>query len=244
MQPLDIAYAAGVFVLAGLVKGLVGLGLPTVAMGLLAIRLPPAEAAGLMLLPSFLTNLWQMAGPAFWPLTRRLGPLFAGAVAGTLAGSGWLAGGNGGAAAGLGVALFAYAGFGLSGLRLAAPRRHEGALSLAIGVATGMVTAATGVFVMPSVPWLQALGLAKEELVQALGLFFTVATLALALSLAGAGALGATTIGGSVLAVLPALAGMAIGQATRRRISEAKFRRWLFAALGALGLHLVLRAVM
>ena len=53
------------FLLAGLVKGVIGLGLPTIAMGLLAIVLPPAQAAALLVVPSFVTNVWQLAfGPS------------------------------------------------------------------------------------------------------------------------------------------------------------------------------------
>ena len=54
---------------------------------------------------------------------------------------------------------------------------------------TGIITAATGVFVIPAVPYLQAIGLEKDQLVQALGLSFTVSTLALAANIARAGAL-------------------------------------------------------
>src|SRR5262245_4778929 len=57
-------FVAAVFALAGLVKGVIGMGLPTVSMGLLAVVMSPLEAAALLVLPSFLTNLWQMiAGP-------------------------------------------------------------------------------------------------------------------------------------------------------------------------------------
>ena len=52
--------AAGVFAVAGVVKGVVGLGLPTVAMALLALWMAPAQAAALLIVPSLLTNLWQM----------------------------------------------------------------------------------------------------------------------------------------------------------------------------------------
>ena len=56
---------AAVFALAGFVKGAIGLGLPTIAMGLLAIVMPPVEAAAILILPSLLTNIWQMvAGPS------------------------------------------------------------------------------------------------------------------------------------------------------------------------------------
>ena len=48
-----------IFLLAGLVKGVIGMGLPTVAMGLLALVLPPAEAAAIVVVPSLVTNVWQ-----------------------------------------------------------------------------------------------------------------------------------------------------------------------------------------
>ena len=59
------------FLLAGLVKGVIGMGLPTVAMGLLALALPPAEAAAILVVPSLVTNVWQLlAGPRFAALAR------------------------------------------------------------------------------------------------------------------------------------------------------------------------------
>src|SRR5262245_25180941 len=67
-----LAAITSIFVLAGFVKGVVGLGLPTVAMGLLAVVMAPAQAAALLVVPSFLTNTWQALGPELLPLTRRL----------------------------------------------------------------------------------------------------------------------------------------------------------------------------
>jgi hypothetical protein len=122
------------------------------------------------------------------------------------------------------------------------PARAEIWLAPLIGIATGVATAATGVFVLPAVPYLQALGLDKDELVQALGLSFLVSTLALSVGLIGAGALDLTVAWHSALALLPALAGMAVGTAIRNRISAAAFRMCFFAGLLALGGYLVLRA--
>src|SRR5205085_5682601 len=83
----------GTFLLAGLVKGVIGMGLPTVAMGLLALALPPAEAAAILVVPSLVTNVWQLlAGPRFGALARRLWPMMAGVVLGTVAGAGVLVG--------------------------------------------------------------------------------------------------------------------------------------------------------
>ncbi len=93
------------------------------------------------------------------------------------------------------------------------------------------MTAATGVFVIPAVPYLQALGLDKDDLVQALGLSFTVSTFALALSLAHEGAFGLTDATASLIAVLPALGGMWLGQVIRARVSPEVFRRCFFLGL-------------
>jgi len=112
-----------------------------------------------------------------------------------------------------------------------------------IGLATGLVTAATGVFVLPAVPFIQALGFDKEDLIQALGLSFTVSTLALAAGLAHDGAFGSATLGQSALAIIPALAGMAIGQWVRLRVQPEMFRRCFFLGLLVLGADLLIRGV-
>jgi uncharacterized protein len=65
-------FIAAVFLLAGSVKGVLGLGLPTVAVGLLSIVMTPAQAAGILVIPALVTNIWQVAlGPAFLTLVRR-----------------------------------------------------------------------------------------------------------------------------------------------------------------------------
>ncbi|HSW05128.1 sulfite exporter TauE/SafE family protein [Aquabacterium sp.] len=234
------------FVLAGLVKGVVGLGLPTVAMGLLGTLMPPAEAAALLLLPSLATNLWQMLrGAGLAALLRRLWPMQIGVIAGTLLSPVGLAGLDAGlASAGLGVALLLYAAVGLGTVRLVLPASAQCWAGALVGGATGAVTAATGVFVMPAVPYLQGLSLGKDALVQALGLSFTVSTVALAarLALDGALVMPASQIGAALLLPLAAaLLGMGIGQTLRGLLSDLVFRRLFFAGLLMLGLQLLLR---
>src|SRR5262245_28065033 len=89
------------FVVAGFVKGVIGLGLPTVAMGLLAVVMTPAQAAALLVAPSLLTNVWQAMGPELAPLTRRLWPMLLGICVGVWAGGGLLTA-DGGARASIG----------------------------------------------------------------------------------------------------------------------------------------------
>ncbi|MGL4302502.1 MAG: sulfite exporter TauE/SafE family protein [Sphingomonas sp.] len=238
--------AALIFLLAGFVKGVVGLGLPTLSMGLLTLMLAPTEAAALLIVPSFVTNVWQLlAGPRFGALALRLWPMMAGVAAGTLAGTGFMNGsGSERATMWLGLSLIGYAGFGLMSIRFAVPRATERWLGPVIGALTGLATAATGVFVIPAVPYLGSLGLGKDDLIQALGLSFTVSTVALAAVLAKTGVLQGATLGGSVLALAPALVGMLIGGWVRGRVSETVFRKCFFTGLLALGLHLALRGLL
>lgn len=232
----------GTFLLAGLVKGVIGMGLPTVAMGVLALALPPAEAAAILVVPSFVTNVWQlMSGPAFGALARRLWPMMLAVLIGTVAGAGVLAGNVAGLAKiGLGITLALYAAVGLAGFRWTVASRHEAWLGPIIGVTTGLVTGATGVFVIPAVPYLQAIGLEKDELIQALGLSFTVSTVALALGLLRVDAWQMNDVWTSLLALAPALAGMYAGQWLRGRFSAATFRKVFFAGLLLLGATLAL----
>lgn len=229
------------FVLAGAVKGAIGLGLPTVAVATLSLLMTPMEAAALLIVPSFFTNIWQLAaGPDVSGLLRRLWPMLLGVCAGTFAGAlvlphvqaGW-------AGAGLGLALAVYALMGLGSAHWSVSANAERRLAPAVGAATGLVTAMTGVFVLPAVPFLQALGLDKDELVQAMGLAFTVSTVALALNLAYAGAFQWSGAGTSLFALLPALIGMQLGQWLRKRMDALLFRRCFFAGLLLLGSHFI-----
>ena len=234
------------FLLAGMVKGVTGMGLPTVSMGLLGLVMAPAQAAALLLVPSTITNIWQYAaGPNRLAIARRLAPMLLGIALATWSATGMIAGGSAEeAVTGLGLALIVYALVGLTRYRLKVPPRSESWLGPLIGAATGVVTGGTGVFVIPAVPYLQAIGLDAEDLVQALGLSFTVSTLALAAGLASHGALHLEAGGASLLCAVPALVGLAAGQWLRRRVNATTFRTLFFAGLLILGVDLALRSVL
>jgi hypothetical protein len=135
--------------------------------------LPPAAAASLLIIPSFVTNVWQLlAGPNIAALASRLGLMMVGIVVGMIAGS-WL--------------------------------------------------------------------MTKEDLIQALGLSFTVSTIALAIGLAKDGAFQSGDVLSSCLAVPPALLGMWCGQRMCRRVSPSAFRRYFLICLLILGVQLLLR---
>ena len=215
------------------------------SIGLLAVTMQPSRAIAIVIVPAIVTNIWQtFAGPHLRDIIRRLWPLMAGTVIGI-----WL---NGGMLSGpyaryggvvLGVLLVIYAIVGLSKFNFSVARSNEKWIGGIVGLVTGMVSAATGVQVVPSMPFMQAIGMEKDELVQALGVFFTVATLALAFTLTSAGLLSASTALPGAVAMASAFAGMFIGQVVRSRMQPEAFRRWFLIAMILLGLYLAASAV-
>jgi uncharacterized membrane protein YfcA len=101
----------------------------------------------------------------------------------------------------------------------------------------------TGSFVVPGVPYLQAIGLPRDMLIQAMGMLFVLSTAALGLALAGRGLLSAELGLQSMAAIPPALVGMALGRWLRVRLPEARFRKVFFVALLLLGLYIVARSL-
>ena len=162
----ELVIVVAVFILAGVVKGVIGLGLPTIAMGLLGALMTPNEAAAILIVPALLTNVWQLwDGPALTVLLRRMWPMLMCALLGTLPAAGILTQANVRlTTALLGAVLMVYAVIDLVGVHFKVSRRAEPVLGPLIGLTTGLINGATGIFVIPGVPYVQALGLGKDEL--------------------------------------------------------------------------------
>ncbi len=241
-----LAAIAGAFMLAGFVKGVIGLGLPTVSIGLLGLLMTPAQAAAVLVVPSLVTNIWQAAvGGGLLALARRLWPLLAGICIGTALGVVVLPhDDNGRATVWLGLALVVYAALGLVKVEFFVPRHAETWLGLLMGAATGAITVATGIFVMPGTPYIQSMEFDRDRRVQALGLSFTVSTITLAAALAYTGQVQTSLAWPSIVALAAALAGMGLGQLTRGKIKAETFRLCFFVGLMLLGLHLALRGLL
>ena len=240
MSNLLLTFIAAVFFLAGLVKGVIGLGLPTVSMGLLAVAMAPAHALAIVIVPGILTNIWQtFAGPYFLGIVRRLWPLLLGLAAGIWLNRDMMTGpyARHGTVL-IGILLVVYAIIGLRKFAITVPPQHEKSIGGVIGLTTGLISGATGVQVIPSMPFFQALGMKKDELIQALGVFFTVATLAQAFNLSAAGLLDQSTALPGVIALACSFTGMAIGQSVRTRLEPEAFRRWFLISMILLGIYL------
>ena len=235
----------GTFLIAGTVKGVIGLGLPTVSLALLAVAIDLPHAMALLLVPSFITNLWQaVVGGSGRAILRRLWPfllmatvtVWLGAAALTRVDLSLLS-------ALLGALLVIYATVSLAGLRFTITRRQEMWIGPLVGSANGILTGMTGSFVVPGVMFLQAIGLSRDRLIQAMGMLFTASTVALAIALQGNDLLTIELGVLSTAALLPAIIGMVLGRRIRRSLSEPLFRRVFFVSLLMLGAYIIARAL-
>jgi len=241
---LTILAIAGTFLIAGTVKGVIGLGLPTVSLALLTVAFDLPQAMALLLVPSSITNIWQaVVGGNGSAILRRLWPfllmatvtVWLGATALTRVDLALLK-------ALLGALLIIYASLSLGGLRFAITPRHEKWIGPLLGTANGILTGMTGSFVVPGVFFLQAIGLSRDMLIQAMGMLFTASTLALAVALQGNGLLTIELGQMSAGALVPAIIGMVLGKRIRQRLSAQLFRRIFFAALLILGAYIIVSA--
>jgi uncharacterized membrane protein YfcA len=241
-----IAAITVTFVIAGFVKGVLGQGLPTVAVGLLALIMSPGEAAALIVIPSLVTNVWQAwSGPSLVPLIRRLWPTLLAAFLGTflasVLGLGLLTPEAASVARrALGCALIVYGLLGVSRIDLKVPPRAEPWLGPPLGLATGVVASATGVVMFPIIPYIQALGLQRDDLVQAQGLSFMVSSFALMFVVLGNGTLNTANAAASIAAMAISFVGMLLGQYVRQLMRPEVFRFLFFLGMLALGVHLAL----
>ena len=238
-----LAFVIAVFAIAGMIKGTIGLGLPAVSMALLTLLMSPFQAATLLIIPSLVTNIWQLfAEGHVLRLIRRFWSLLLGIIVGTI----WsvfptLGQGEFQSEILLGGMLALYGAYGLFAKNMPNLAPHEKWLSPIIGYLGGALTVATGVIVIPVVPFLQSLNLKRDDLVQSLGLAFTVSTVCLAIYLY-LNPVDQMNIDWkmSLIALIPALIGMWFGTKIRYRIPEQKFRKLFFLGLVLFGSYMVL----
>lgn len=263
----ELAVIAAIYFVAGVVKGGIGLGLPTVSIGLMAAWLPVEQAAGILIIPVIMTNIWQaFFGTAFKLVVTRLWSLLVAMIVGSFLAAWLIAGVDTAVAAGLlGAMLVIFAVLGLSGAQFSVPVAREKIWSPVIGFVQGLISGATAIFVVPVVPYLQSLNYAsgrpgreddptdvtraadetmqKDALIQGLGVTVLIASIALAIGLNARGELPLSVVVPGAIGTITALIGMVTGRAIRNRMSLEAFRRWVLIGLVCLGLAMIARSV-
>jgi len=229
--------------LAGIVKGATGLGYSSCALPFLvsAIGLQPAMA--LVLVPAMATNV-SVAFTAghFRETATRFSGLYLAMVPGIAVGIGLLLCIDAHIAVkALGIIIIGYAAMTLVKPTLSLRPAGERLLKIPTGFVNGVLTGLTGSQVMPLFPYMMALDLEPNRLVQAINLSVMIASIFLAVGLITAGILTGPLFLVSLVAVLPALIGVEIGNRARNNIPVAQFRRLVLIVLMLTGVLLLVR---
>ncbi|MEO0798889.1 MAG: sulfite exporter TauE/SafE family protein [Pseudomonadota bacterium] len=233
------------FLLAGLIKGVVGFGLPTVALTMLAAAVGLKSAMAIMVVPALFTNIWQgLSGGALVTLTRRLSGFLGLTLVGIFVGTSLLAATDGRLLAILlGVLILIYAATGLANWSPPKVTTRETWLSPVFGLLNGIVTGLTGSFIMPGLVYLRALDMTRDQMIQGMGIVFTLSSIALAIFLSRQSLMPPELLVASAAGTPAAFVGMALGQQLRSKLSDKGFERLFFLGLVIAGGFLIARNV-
>lgn len=240
MTETQLLVIAGAFLIAGIAKGAIGIGLPPIAVGLMTLAVPLEDSLAIMTIPTLVTNIWQAVyGRGFLALLRRFWTIALPAVAALLVVAATLGQlGSARATAWLGVMLALYSTLALLAWRPRVSRQNERWASPLVGLVSGAVAGITGIAAVPFLPYMQSLEIGKDDLVQALGILFIFIISALTVALARQGAFDATNVIGGIVAVVPTSVGVWLGQKSRDALSPEMFRRVFLVGLLGIGLHM------
>jgi hypothetical protein len=242
-DPMLIATAVLGLFAAGIVKGATGLGYSSCALPFLvaAIGLKPAMA--LVVIPALATNVSVAFSTGhFREIARRFAPLYVAMLPGIALGLALLVYVDARVAVSmLGVIIIGYALLALAQPRLVLSEAAGSLLQVPAGLLNGVLTGLTGSQVMPLFPYMMALDLDNDRLVQAINMAVLLASSILAAGLLVSGIMTPEILLLSLGAVAPALAGCEIGARARARIPARRFRSIVLVVLLLMGLLLMLR---
>ncbi len=246
IDPETVALVAVTYLLAGVVKGVTGLGVPIVGVALVAPVLGMKAAIAILLAPSLFTNIWQaLVGGNFFMIVRRIWPLLMTAALGIWIGSNILATADGRfLMLFLGVVLIAYSGIALARAKLPSPGSWEPALTPLMGGVGGVIYGMTGSFMVPGSLYIQSLGLPRDQFVQALGIAFVFVSAILIAAMAQRALLSTELAILSTGALVPTIAGMLLGQRLRRILTEEQFTKAVLVVIMATGIYMIFRSAL
>ncbi|MHC8508239.1 MAG: sulfite exporter TauE/SafE family protein [Rhodospirillales bacterium] len=245
METWALAFMAFALFAGGLVKGVCGLGLPIVAMGLLTLVFPPPLALAAVSGSMVVTNLWQ-ARAAGAPLSavKRYWPLIICMIPGLFIGA-WLA-------ADLdpkdlfltvGVIVTVFCALNFWKPDLAAPPSWAPVLAPVAGAAAGLMGGVSTVWGPPITMYFLSLRLDKDVFVQAVGVVWAAASIPLVIAYELNGILNPETRVAAVFGAPAAMAGLWLGERVRSRLPQDAFRKVLLMMFLAIGVNLIRRGL-
>ncbi len=229
------------FSLGGILKGATGAGAPFLAVPIMAILVDVQFAVAVFVFPNVFSNAWQI-----WRYRRdgpsaRFSVSFAiagviGACIGTFA----LAAVDGAILSKtIAIVVFVYVGFRLLNPGWALSWTLANRIVVPVGVIGGFFQGAIGLSAPVSVTFMNAVGLDRKPFIFTMSLFFFTMALVQFPTQIALGVMSYERFGYSLLAVIPLLLGMPLGDALGRRISKATFDKVIIMVLTLLAIRLL-----
>lgn len=232
----------GAFIAGGFVKGVIGLGMPFVAIPVISFVTDVPTAVGLVAFPSILPNvvqLWMYRAHASRPGTAAM--MSVGTILGTGVGVSLLVQIDKDIVAQLlGGLLLAYLLLRVIRIDLVLSPQRGAQIAFPTGVLSGVLGGMTGLSAPVTLTYFMALKLPKYEFIFAVSVFFIAIGSAQAFFYVQSGFLSHTLFVMSALALIPILIGMRIGTWLTQYISQPVFERLILALMAGLGVKLIL----
>ena len=241
-----IAIMSTALVVGGVVKGVVGLGLPIVTMAILLNFMPPLVVLGLLVAPILVTNLWQAlrAGNLLEPL-RRFWPMIVMALIFLFIGAQLIVAMDTQVLfAVLGVCVVVFSGTSLfrPNVPPLKPETEKWAGPLA-GAMGGLLGGISTIWGPPMMMYFVMLKLPKDTFVRTVGLAWFSLAVPLTFAYWRNGIFAGDVITLSFAACVPGMIGIRIGEKIRNKIDQETFRKVMLVILLIIGLNLIRRAV-
>ena len=231
---------------AGIVKGATGIGYASCALPFLTAAVGLKQAIVLVVLPAMVSNILVIfTTPHMRETLRRFWMLYFATLPGTAIGIAllvWID--QRLSTMVLGVLIVGYAVLGLAQPSMSLRPSLERPLQFPVGLVNGFLTGLTGSQVLPLVPYILALHIDADRTVQAINLAITITSAFLLIGPYQSGVMNLPSLGWSVGAILPAMAGIHLGTRARSFIPEQHFRSVVQIVLGLLGLLLVAKQLL
>ncbi len=247
-SPGILVFAFAISMLAGVIKGVVGFGLPTVLISGLGSVVSAEVALAGLILPTLATNGWQalrQGVPAAIESVRKFKAFLAtgfvvmmisAQMASVVPGHVLLLA--------IGVLVTLIVGLQLVGIQLKLPGHPGARMQASIGGVTGFMGGLSGIWGPPTVAMLTALNTEKKDQIRIQGVIYGLGSVTLVMGHLASGVLRAETVPLSLALIPTALLGLAIGFRIQDRIDHAMFRKATLAVLLIGGLNLIRRGMM
>ena len=244
-SPMLLIAAIAALLAGGVAKGILGVGLPMIALPLLYTSVPIREAIALMYGPVLVMNVWQtFQGGYFMVALKKFWPMMVAVIIGTWLGAKTLVGIDSHLLQiVVGTTVIVFSLVNLLQPKLAIPERHALWISIIVGVIGGFFGGLT-LFIGPTViMFLVALRTPKDEFIGTVGLVYLLGIIPTGITYVAEGVLRAEHIVPTLVACIPVFVGMLAGQWIRSRVNEVTFRKVLLIAMVVIGLNMVRQAL-